>query len=248
MASAFGYEIAPYETSAFADTGTNAHTEERRLQAHHEAQHHANFPTSVILNHVEIPICKYSELDGLKFANLKQRAFNLRDVIDSTGSRFFEHYEHLVLRATNAEAVVAWFIAVQVTICNAVGYQFDNASFGAPTDENYSAPVTSGRRMAAPCWSQQNLESRPQSCSERGYQVKAPYGSQRDLDQGSRRPSSGYQVNAPFGSQRDLDQVNCRPSSSYQVNAPFATCEPPSNRSEDAARNRARNQSSARPF
>mmetsp|Transcript_44482 Transcript_44482/g.88896 ORF Transcript_44482/g.88896 Transcript_44482/m.88896 type:complete len:226 (-) Transcript_44482:374-1051(-) len=225
MASAFGDDIAPYESSAFANTGTNARTEERRLKAHHEAQNYANFPTFVVLNHIEIPICKYSELDGLKFANLKQRAFNLRDIIDSTDSNFFGHYPHLALRATNAEAVVAWFIAVQVEICNALGYQFDNASFGAPADENYSAPMISGRRtMGAPCWSQHNLELRPQSSSERGYQVKAPYGSQQDSSQSSRRPSSGYQVKAPF-----------------------ATGEP-SNSSDDAAHNRARNQSSARPF
>lgn len=252
MASAFGYEIAPYESSAFADTGSREAAEARRMQANADAQNHFNFPTFVVLNKVEIPISKYSELQQLKFSNLKQRALNLREIIDSTGSNFFGHYKHLELRATHADAVVAWFIAVQVEICNRLGYQFDHTSFGAPADQVYCAPIASDRRTTTPCWSQHDLDSRaPPRRPSSAYQVEAPFGSLRDLSQSSGRFNSGYEVNyevnAPYASQRELSQSR-RPASGCQVKAPFATGESYSSDVDAAARNRARNQSQERPF
>ena len=130
MSSAFSdYSPPSYTTSAFAtDNESREGIEARRLQAHYEAQRHSSFPTSVTLNGVQVPIFKYDELERLNWNILKTKALNLKDTIISTRSGFFEHYADLTLRTTNAEQVVAWFIAVQVTICNALGYEFDASS------------------------------------------------------------------------------------------------------------------------
>ena len=122
----------------------------------------APFPTSVTLNGVQVPIFKYDELERLNWNILKTKALNLKDTIISTRSGFFEHYADLTLRTTNAEQVVAWFIAVQVTICNALGYEFDASSFGAPADENvsYRAPSSNPSRRTAPCWAQEDVSNR----------------------------------------------------------------------------------------
>lgn len=164
MSSAFSdYSPPSYTTSAFAtDNGCREGIEARRLQAHYEAQRHSSFPTSVTLNGVQVPIFKYDELERLNWNILKTKALNLKDTIISTRSGFFEHYADLTLRTTNAEQVVAWFIAVQVTICNALGYEFDASSFGAPADENvsYRAPSSNPSRRTAPCWAQEDVSNR----------------------------------------------------------------------------------------
>ena len=164
ISSAFSdYSPPSYTTSAFAtDNGSREGIEARRLQAHYEAQRHSSFPTSVTLNGVQVPIFKYDELERLNWNILKTKALNLKDTIISTRSGFFEHYADLTLRTTNAEQVVAWFIAVQVTICNALGYEFDASSFGAPADENvsYRAPSSNPSRRTAPCWAQEDVSNR----------------------------------------------------------------------------------------
>merc|ERR1711924_495644 len=71
---------------------------------------------------------------------------------------------------------MSWFIAVQVTICQALGYDFDATSFGAPPDENYRLPTSAGMAQTqAPCWSQHEVVEHRQQVPEQGqYRVKAP--------------------------------------------------------------------------
>jgi len=212
MSSPYAYASAPhndYSTSAFAtDKGTVQVADDRRMRATIDARAHAAFPTVVNLNGIAIPICKFDELERLKFDRLKQKAFNLRDIIESTGSRFFQHNSGLTLRATGAEAIVAWFIAVQVTLCNALGYDFDASSFGAPSDENYQAPSSrSAVRVPAPCWSQPDLDERShvnqQQSPAQHFQVKAPYAASEQVPQQS--PAQHFQVKAPYAASDEYD-------------------------------------------
>lgn len=145
----------------------NDDREAARLEARREAKYVSEFPTAVDLNGSQIPIVRYDQINSMNSKVIKQAALNLRDAIDASGSRFFEHYTHLRLNThAQHEALVKWFIAVQLIICNRLGYNFSPLSFGCPKDENFinamapqhqeaSAPLRS-----APCWSQEDLSER----------------------------------------------------------------------------------------
>ena len=65
--------------------------EAKRYQAHMQAMDHATFPRQLDLNGVTIPLYKFAELDSLGRETLKKRCLDMRDMIEATGSRFFEH-------------------------------------------------------------------------------------------------------------------------------------------------------------
>ena len=158
---------------------TNDQREAARLAARYEAKACAEFPTVVLLNGVEIPIFKYSQVESMNSYIIKQAALNLRDAIESSGCRFFDHYSHLRLNAhAQPEILVRWFMDVQLIICNRLGYGFTEQSFGVPKDENYAqnysdnfmpnAPYAQALPQApfvqpprsAPCWAQADLDER----------------------------------------------------------------------------------------
>eukprot|EP00966_Prymnesium_polylepis_P261431 6038839-Prymnesium_polylepis.1 len=76
------------------------------MEGHGEAEKHANFPKTIKLNGIDIPLALWKELEGMGTQSLKSRALNLRDTIESTGSKFFDHYRHLVLRPHAGEDVL----------------------------------------------------------------------------------------------------------------------------------------------
>lgn len=140
---------------------TLAEKESKRWAARQDADAHASFPQSLELNGVLIPLYKYSELEMLSRARIKERALNLRDIINSTKSRFFEHHPELRLNA-NAFNVASWIIDVQVVLAAAIGSDdLTHAAFGAPAKEDYSAatPMPTQQQVArdAPCWSQHGV-------------------------------------------------------------------------------------------
>jgi len=146
-------------------TDTNLKLEESRLRARHDAAYHSSFPTSVTLNGVSIPLAKWAELESLKVQSLRQRAVTLKETVMATGSRFFEHYEHLAYRPGSHDVLAHWMINVQVALVQALGYELDAQSFGAPPTENMwdvdVAPPTNPSQQA-PCWSQHDLENQNQ--------------------------------------------------------------------------------------
>lgn len=157
---------------------TNDEREAARWAARQEAKATAEFPTFVLLNGIEIPIVKYNQVESMNSKIIKQAALNLRDAIDSSGCRFFDHYSHLKLNAhAQPEILVRWFMDVQLIICNRLGYGFTEQSFGVPKDENYTqnyenfrpnAPYAQAQQQAAfvqaprsaPCWAQTDLDER----------------------------------------------------------------------------------------
>ena len=150
--------------------------EHQRWLAHKEAALHATFPTELCLNGIEIPIFKLPELESIGAKRLKLRALNTRDLIKSTRSNFFGHHPELVLNPNAPEeALMKWFIDVQVTIAAALGADdLDHAAFGAPHFEGTTSssmpvsvpatPITqvpamqTGQRRQAPCWSQEGVQ------------------------------------------------------------------------------------------
>lgn len=138
--------------------------EHKRYLAHKQAVDHATFPTEISFNGVTLPLVKYGELEQLSKVNLKNKAMNLRDMIEATESNFFGHYPKMVLRtSTHPEDMMKWVIDVQVILCKALKMGLDHASFGLPvTDASLIAPPAMEQRSAAaaPCWSQEGLENR----------------------------------------------------------------------------------------
>ena len=135
--------------------------EHKRWMAHRDASLHATFPTTLALNGVEIPIFKAPELAALGAKRLKERAMNLRDLVDSTGSRFFETYPHLRLNVySQPEFIVGWVINVQVALAAALGHEdLDHAAFEAsPRQPPQQPDVTPVRQPASqPCWAQEGV-------------------------------------------------------------------------------------------
>ena len=176
---------------------TRDQREELRYAAHLEAERHACFPKSVKLNRVDIPICKWDELQALGQKTLSQRALNLRDLLDTTRSNFFEHHKSLALRPHAGEDVLArWFISVQLAVTNAVGYRFTPADFGAPADENHHAPFSPRNTFTSfapprsqPCWSQEGMEEPRQKLAPRR---EEPCWSHQDMLNKQQRPQAAY--------------------------------------------------------
>jgi len=161
-----------YHASSRGDTAflpsmetTNDQREAARLAARREAKELSEFPTSVSLNGVDIPIFRYTQVEGMNKKLITQAAMNLRDAIDSSGCRFFDHYTQLKLNShASHENLVRWFMNVQLIICNRLGYGFTPQSFGCPKDENlHPGPqqhAPPSRSSIHPCWSQADLDDR----------------------------------------------------------------------------------------
>lgn len=189
----------------------NDDREAARRQAHREANKHSSFPKSVSLNGVTVPVYQHHELASLGQKTLSLRAMNLRELIDSSNSNFFAHYKHLTLRAHAGEdLLLQWFIDVQVTLTNSLGYNFTHASFGAPALESHREPFTSQftppptmDRPAAsrPAWSQEGLEDIPRQRA--AAPAPAPYGTAEDTLQRMHRPAASR----PVWSQEGLENI-----------------------------------------
>ena len=117
-----------------------------KVSAHLDAKRVAEFPTTVTLMGVVLPLYQWSELSSLAKKTIQKRAMDLRDLIEMSGTSFFRQRQDLALnRNAGAEALANWIIEVQVTIANAVpedsfhGYirtgPFERSDFGAPSLE-----------------------------------------------------------------------------------------------------------------
>lgn len=144
--------------------------EQRRWLARQEAALHATFPTELEINGITIPIFKVPELEQLGAKRLKERAMNLRDMVESTRSRFFESKPNLRLNIYGQpDAIVGWIVDVQVTLAAALGFdELDHAAFGQSSDaraalspQRQPVPNDGYQRGPAmePCWSQAGLET-----------------------------------------------------------------------------------------
>jgi len=177
----------------FISEETNQKLESARLAARQDAARHSNFPTFLDLNGVRIPLAKYSELESLKLANIKQRAKNLVDSVNSTGSRFFEHYSHLAYKPGAADVITLWIIDVQVQLAVALGHSgLDAQAFGAPPRENMW-DVNVGRPDSdrqPPCWSQPDLENRMSNQWDGTYAPAAAMKQQQRHVQQQQRPTT----------------------------------------------------------
>ena len=140
--------------------------EHRRWLAHRDAGIHASFPTSIPFNGIDVPIFKVPELEALGAKRLKERAMNLRDLVDATRSRFFESKPALRLNPHGQpDAIVAWMVDVYVELATAIGYDdLDHAAFGGvQKPQHHSAPPpphtpSMQDRGQQPCWSQAGLD------------------------------------------------------------------------------------------
>ena len=199
---------------------------ERKQQlASQQAEEYANFPREMELNDVTIPLYKYKELEILGKKVLKQRCLDLRDTVESTGCRFWDHHPHLKLNAARGEDVLLeWYINVQVTLTNALGMaHLDHAAFGAPAC-NLPPPVTHNKQ------SQQQRQQQQQQQYQQYQQPDVGYCNDFDdhFSGRSHTPRSvpqhgGFALQPPH-MQEDADRF------------------------EDAARIRARNNPLERPF
>ena len=69
--------------------------EHRRWLAHRDAVLSANFPTHLDLNGLTVPIFKAGELEALGQKRLKERALNLRDLVEASRTRLFDDLPRL---------------------------------------------------------------------------------------------------------------------------------------------------------
>ena len=136
--------------------------EHKRWLAHKDAALEATFPTALPLNGVEIPVFRYNELSVLGHTRLKQRALNLKDLLESAKCNFFPHHPHLALnRNAPAEVLLKWIIDVQVVIAAAIGMDdLDANAFGLPEQGDWvrrqPAPTPQQSRKQPP-WSQHGI-------------------------------------------------------------------------------------------
>ena len=136
---------------------TRDEIEAMRYEAHLQAQQHSNFPTELTINQISIPLAKYAELEKLNTKVIKNKALNLRDAVEATKSRFFEHHAKLARVPHQSDQIASWMIQVQVLLCQALGWELDEASFGLPQgDESHlqSAPQEQRSFASTPCWAQ----------------------------------------------------------------------------------------------
>jgi hypothetical protein len=134
--------------------------EHSRYLAHMEAQEFANFPRSIEINGVELPLYKFLELENLGRLTLKTRSQDFRDRVEATGSQFFENHPHLRLRiAAGEDIMLKWYMDVQVTLCAALGmHHLDHAAFGAPWASDLPAPVVHSQQHRNELTQQQQYE------------------------------------------------------------------------------------------
>jgi len=138
--------------------------EHKRWLAHRDAALAATFPTALEFNGISIPIFKVGELAPIGGSRLRQRALNLRDRVNATKSRFFDHYPRLTLNPNAAEELlIKWMVDVQVELAKALGIEdLDHAAFGASTKpELWQRPTEvtpSGyQNRPEPAWSQHGI-------------------------------------------------------------------------------------------
>jgi len=178
-----------------------------------EAEAHCTFPKHVTVNRVQIPLFKYEELASLGRVTISQRAQNYRDLIDKTGSRFFDAHRHLSLRVHSPEDVIArWFIDVQIAITNAVGYQLTHADFGAPADEGLTPRGFASQfgppggftppppPASTPCWAQPE----PKAHANPAMRRQEPCWSHAQGQRSQAKPTFA-QRDEPCWSQQDLE-------------------------------------------
>jgi len=156
---------------------TMADVEHKRWLAHKEAALAATFPTHLNFNDISIPVFKAPELEALGARRLKERALNLRDNVQATKSRFFEHHPEMTLNPFSPpEHLVQWIVTVQVMLAEATGeLDLNHAAFGAKDESSMFSPPQRMQqsqplqqqqqqqqqqqpRRSAPCWSQEGLQ------------------------------------------------------------------------------------------
>ena len=184
---------------------TMADKEHKRWLAHKDAALHATFPTSLELNGITIPIFKMSELEQLGPKRLKERALNMRDQIEATESRFFEHYPQYTLnRNAHAEVIMRWMIDAQVALASALGDDsLTHAAFGATEHTHLPKQLPGDRtdmlmqkRMAAaslPAWSQEAMLTEQQQRQQQ--QGRGGDGARQSRSPPPRFPWSQHGVN-----------------------------------------------------
>ena len=220
--------------------------EHKRWLAHKDAALAATFPKSLDLNGISIPIFKYEELVPLGPKRLRMRALNMRDLLQATKSRFFEHHTNLVLNPNQTEEILCkWMIDVQVTLAAAVGFEdLDHAAFGAPAgrqlwEPQSSAPAPQQYMRQEPAWSQHGINDGRQP------EVR-PRAQMRDSSPPRDFPWSQHGVNGGGTSWRDAPPTH----QGFSLVPPHlqsgqAAVAPAMGRYEDAAQIRYRGQASA---
>jgi hypothetical protein len=252
---------------------TREEIERRQHLASVQAAEFASFPRAMDLNGVSIPLYKLRELDDLGKKTLKQRCLDLRDLVEASGCRFFESHPHLRLNAAQGEDVLlAWYLNVQVTLAAALGMpELDHVAFGAPASMGDALPppvVHNQQRQRQPPLQQQrpnqHEEYQLQQYQQQQYQQQQYQQQQRQQQQ--RQQQQQYQQYQQYQQQqhRENDFDDHFQGRSYTPrgvpqHGGFAL-QPPhlqggspsqdgeASRFDDAARIRARNNPTSRPF
>ena len=151
---------------------TREDIEHKQYLASIQAAQFTNFPRFMELNDVNIPLYKFDELEDLGKKTLKQRCLDLRDLVDSTGCRFFESHQHLKLNAAQGEDVLLeWYINVQVTLAAALGQpELDHVAFGAPAGMGDSLPAPAVHNKQRQQQPQQQQQYQQQQYQQQRYQ------------------------------------------------------------------------------
>ena len=139
--------------------------EHRRWLAHRDAVLSANFPTHLDLNGLTVPIFKAGELEALGQKRLKERALNLRDLVEASRTRLFDNLPRLNVYS-QPEALIAWMVDGQVALAHALGYEdLDHAAFGVAPSQTGMQPPQPDIRREQPCWSQAGVWNEPKQGS-----------------------------------------------------------------------------------
>jgi len=243
---------------------TREEIEYKQRLASLQAAQFASFPREIELNDVSIPLYKFKDLEDLGKKTLKQRCLDLRDLIESTGCRFFENHPHLKLNAAQGEDVLlVWFMNVQVTITAALGRpELDHVAFGAPASMGDSLPppaVHNKQQRPSPRQQQYQQQMQQTQMQQQQQQVQRQQMQQRQHMQ-QQMQQQQYQQRQHQQQHYDNDfddHLNGRSHTPRGVpqSGGFAFAPPhlqqqdgEASRFDDAARIRARNNSSARPF
>ena len=180
---------------------TRDEIEQERLEAHHEAMAHANFPTTLTINQVDIPLAKYKELEQLSDKRIKDKALNLKDSVNQTGSRFFEHHKHLARVPHQSDMCMAWIIDVQVILSNALGWEFDASDFGAPAADMTAQPAFEQRAVSKPCWAQTETENVSNAAPPSRYNANPCWS------QGEQQATKAYKQPVPMANESRFDDA-----------------------------------------
>ena len=233
---------------------TREHIEHKQHLASVQAAEFANFPRTLDLNGVSIPIYKYQELEILGKKILKQRCLDFRDVVENTGCRFFENHPHLRLNAAQGEDVLLdWFFNVQVTLAAALGQpELDHAAFGAPAGKGASLPPPAVHNK------QQQMRQQEEHMQQQQQYMQQYRQQQQYMQQQQQQQQQQYTQHDCANDFDDHYNQRSRTPRGVPQHGGFALAPPhlqgggvedaEASRFEDAARIRARNNPSARPF